>query len=89
MAKTVKEHTDETDQVLKIVNSANALVKKLQAELAISRATLEDLAAMQHPKLVMQVPYAIRGSNTDDKTTPAGVIDRQVKRINELLGDKV
>ena len=89
MTKTVKQHMEETDQVQKLVKSANGLVTKLQAELAQARTTLEELSGMQHPKLVMRVPYGIRGNGKDVETSPAGVIDRQVKRINEILGDKV
>lgn len=89
MTKTVKQHMEETDQVQKLVKSANGLVTKLQAELSQARTTLEELSGMQHPKLLMRIPYGIRGSGKEDETSPAGVIDRQVKRINELLGDKV
>ena len=89
MAKTVKEHLQESDRVESLVKDANALVKKLQSELAVTRTTLEALSEMQHPKIVMQIPYGLRGNQQNDNdTSPSGVISRQVRRINELLGDK-
>lgn len=88
MTKTVKEHLTESDRVSEIVNEANALVKKLQAELAISRTTLEELSEMQHPKLSMRVPYAIRNKTLDDSASPKSIISCQVDRISALLGDR-
>ena len=88
-AKTVKEHIEESDRVTDIVKNANALVAKLQAELAVSRNTLESLLDYQHPKLRMDVPYPIRTTRDDGKATPASVIHVQTQRINALLGDKV
>ncbi len=89
MAKTVKEHIEQSDRVTDIVKDANALVTKLQAELAISRATLEALKDYQHPLHKMQVPYAIRVARDRDEGTPVSIIHIQVSRINALLGDKV
>lgn len=88
MAKTVKEHTQEIDRVSAIIKDANALVLKLQAELAIARGTFEDLRAYQHPLHEMQIPYPFRKNNGPEKQKPANVIDTQISRINDLLGDK-
>lgn len=85
--KTVKAHLEESDRVEAIVKDANAMVKKLQAELATTRVVLEGLSDYQHPKLQMDVPYQIRLS--DDKAmSPKAVINRQIDRINALLGDR-
>lgn len=88
-AKTVKEHIEDSDRVTDIVKNANALVAKLQAELAIARATLDALKDYQHPLHQMTVPYAIRATRDNDKGSPASVIHIQTQRINALLGDKV
>lgn len=89
MAKTVKQHLEESDRVTELVKGANGMVSKLQAELAISRATLDALLEYQHPQLRMDVPYAIRGTRDDGKVTPASIVHKQISRINALLGDKV
>lgn len=88
MAKTVKEHTEESDRVVEIVKNANALVLKLQSELGVARLTLEALSDYQHPLHKMNVPYAIKAGRDRDTDTPATVIRLQVGRINALLGDK-
>ena len=54
---------------------------------ATTRVVLEGLSDYQHPKLQMDVPYQIRLS--DDKAmSPKAVINRQIDRINALLGDR-
>ena len=88
MTKTVKKHLEESDQVTNIVEAANALVKKLQAELALSRETLESLRDYQHPLHKMRVPYGIRNGRNDETGTPVSIIHLQTERINKLLGDR-
>lgn len=86
--KTVKEHLQEADTIKKHIDASNAMVLKLQSELSATRAGLEALIAMQHPALILTVPYALRTSN-DEKLKPADLIKRQIDRINATLGDKV
>lgn len=85
MSKTVKEHLEECKQVSDVIESANALLKKVQAELAIARAVLEELREYQHPKLTMPHPYQLDRSKT---STPKSLIELEIDRINTLLGDR-
>ena len=87
--ETISKHMADCKQVASIIENANALLMKSQKQLAQARDTLEKLREFQHPKMVMQVPYAFqRGGNRDESATPAVVIDRQIAEINSLLGDR-
>ncbi|WP_065321743.1 hypothetical protein [Tritonibacter mobilis] len=88
MSKTVKEHFDECQQVSVVIDNANALLTKTRDELIVARSALEDLRKYQHPEMRMDCPYRLRTQRDEGKTTPAIVIDRAVRRINELLGDR-
>lgn len=91
MGKTVKEHLDASDQVAKQIKSADALVIRLKGELSAARATLDILSEYQHPKIRLEIPYHLRcDKNRDTKScSPRDVIEVQIDRINELLGDRV
>ncbi len=89
MVKTVKEHFEDCKQVSDVIDNANALLTKCQRELDAARAALEALKEYQHPKMKMDVPYHFRPSSGDRQTvTPAALIDKEVARINQLLGDR-
>lgn len=88
MTKTVKDHFEACRDVSKLIDDANALATKLQAELKVSRAAFEALVDFQHPKLMMDYPYEMRRNNDLKNGTPATVIKSQIERINALLGDR-
>ena len=85
-----KAHFENCKQVSQIVDDANALLTKVRDELFVARATLEALAAYQHPKLSMNMPNGIADSSNEREkpVPPAYVITRQIKRINAILGDR-
>lgn len=84
---TVKEHFEECKQVSDVIDRANALLVKCRAELSDARDVLDSLKEYQHPKLTMTAPYRLRAKN-DESLTPKALIEREVARINELLGDR-
>lgn len=88
MTKTVKEHFENCKQVSQVVDDANALLSKVQRELAVARATLEALIDYQHPKLSMDYPYLIKGDCASPSGAPVHLIKVQIRNINELLGDR-
>lgn len=88
MAKTVKEHFEECKQIDQIVDQANALLTKVRIELATARDVLEGLKKYQHPEMRMRVPYQLSSSSDIKEAMPVSVIDIEIKRINELLGDR-
>lgn len=87
MTKTVKQQNEEIDQVKRLLDSGNALAVKLSKELQSARVVLEGLRDYQHPKMSIDVPYHMRAKDRE-KVMPASLIDMQVQRINELLGDR-
>ncbi|WP_120636061.1 hypothetical protein [Ruegeria sp. EL01] len=84
---TVKEHFEECKSVSDVIDNANALLTKCQAELMVARDLLDGLKEYQHPKLTMSVPYRLRAKN-DENLPPKALIDREIDRINALLGDR-
>lgn len=93
VGKSIKDHMDESDQVKKLVDEANALLGRAREELATIREVLTSLRDFQHPKMLIRradTSYLTREvANCGDRDfTPAHLIDRQVARINALLGDR-
>lgn len=87
MNKTVKEHFEDCKQVSEVVDNANALLTKVQTELKYAREVLEKLVDYQHPKLIIATAY-MSWLTKDDKMTPDEMIRAEVRRINNLLGDR-
>lgn len=88
MAKTVAEHIQEADQIKKHVADANALVARLQKITAEARSTLEALkkfAPQEHFQI--DIPYHLR-SERDSVGSMLSILDRQIKGINAILGDR-
>jgi len=88
MSKTVKQHFDECQQVSVVIDNANALLTKTRDELMIARSALEALIKYQHPEMRMDCPYQLTLRSDEGPTSPRIVIERTVRRINELLGDR-
>jgi 16S rRNA G1207 methylase RsmC len=88
MSKTVKNHFEDCKQVSQVIDNANVLLAKCKRELAAARSTLQALKECQHPKMTMDVPYELREGRDRVTKTPAAVIDIEVRRINQLLGDR-
>ncbi len=84
---TVKEHFEECKSVSDVIDNANALLTKCQAELMAARDVLEGLIDYQHPKLSLQAPYRLR-SGSDKSLSPTALIELEISRINTLLGDR-
>ena len=86
-ANTVTEHFEDIKSIEQLMKDGSALLRKVQAELAETRKTLEILKHCQHPKVLVEVGY--RSSISDEKTmSPERLIQLQVERINGLLGDR-
>ena len=86
---SIEEHLAEADRITKIVKDSTAMLKKAQEELKIARMTLEHLREFQHPKLSMEVPYYHKTKySRGAQMTPRDLVDHQIERINDLLGDK-
>lgn len=93
MGKSIKDHMDESDQVKKLVDEANALLARAREELGLIREVLNELRPFQHPKLNIrqrEANYAARrvADCGDNDFAPLHLIDRQIARINALLGDR-
>ena len=86
--KTVKDHIEASDRIIKTVNEANALVKKLRDRLEDIRSTLEALKPYQHDKLKMSMPCHLRAKEMPSELSPRRVIEQEIKRINAILGDR-
>lgn len=87
MSKTVKDHFEDCKQVSDVIDTANALLTKCQRELQVARDVLEALVECQHPKIIMKTPYSLRAQDLEH-SPPDNVIRHEIKRINELLGDR-
>jgi len=93
MSKSIKEHMAEADSVKKIVDDANGLLMKARDELATAREVLTELRVYQHPKLMIDrrsVPHMVcRVADCGENNfPPLHLIDKQISRINALLGDR-
>jgi len=87
--RTVQQHLEACKSVENLLTDSNAMVTRLAAALRATRDTLEALLEYQHPKLAMLPPYHLRANSDPNRSAPpAAVIACQVKRINELLGDR-
>lgn len=87
--KTVKEHTDEADAIVKHVKDANALLEKLKAELDFARTALNKLSEFAPAdKFKIDAPYHLRATSSDNAMSMNQIIKAQTVRINTLLGDR-
>lgn len=87
--KTVKQHIDEADTMVKHVRDADALIVKLRDELDRARSTLHalrDFAPADRFKI--DGPYFLRKPETREGMNMVEIIKAMTKRINELLGDR-
>ena len=87
MAKNIKEHMENCKQVSTIIDDANALLTKTRAELTQARSVLESLLEYQHPKLVIK-SYTVKQVTKNETASPKELINCEIARINELLGDR-
>lgn len=87
---TVAAQFDEADRFVKLIASSGALLKKARDELAQTRATLEALKPAQHPAVRIQIGSALKleREQYDSPVAPLTMIERQIARINTLLGDR-
>ena len=86
--KTIKQHTDEADTIVKHVRDADALIVKLRDELDRTRATLHalrDFAPADRFKI--EGPYHLRKPDSREPMSMLDMIKAQNARINLLLGD--
>lgn len=93
MGKSIKEHMDDSNQVKRLVDDANALLARARDELATVREVLSSLSDFQHPKVIMKrtdASYLARevAECGDRDFTPSHLIGKQIARINALLGDR-
>lgn len=85
---TMVEHLNNSGALEKAIADGNAMAVKLAAELKSSRDAFERLEPQQHPKIHIDTGY----DHNSGKTTQVQAqdyIQRQIKRINDCLGDRV
>ena len=86
--KTVKEHMDETDSIKKHIADSDALVLLLKSQLEESRHVLEKLRHFSPQNhFVVEAGYLLR-EKSEETLSMNGFIDREISRINKLLGDR-
>jgi hypothetical protein len=85
--KTVKEHTDETDQMVRHLKDGDSLIVKLRDQLDEARRAFKWLEEFSHPSFCKSIQYQRVGVEGDKPATMKKVIEAQVARINATLGD--
>jgi len=90
---SLADHLKASEEITKHVEQSDALAKKLGLHLKETRATLEELKIFcPNESFKIRSPYHLRrGDNPSscDEVSMASIIDRQVRRINDILGDRV
>jgi hypothetical protein len=86
--KTIKQHLQEADSIVKTVTDANALVVKLQRQLSEARDVIELLGNWSHPKLSISPLYGpwVPRDTTSMRGTEVATLASG--RISALLGDR-
>ena len=85
---TMKQQADAITTVSKLMGAAMALPERLAKQLREARAVLETLQEYQHPKLSIDLNYSLKDAMGDSRIPPATLIEREIKRINDILGDR-
>lgn len=84
----MKQQAEAITTVRNIMAAAMALPERLAKQLREARAVLEDLKEYQHPKIIINTSHAVRAATSLDQLPPAMLIEAEIKRINEILGDR-
>lgn len=87
MAKTVKEHTDQTDALIQQLKSGDELLKKAQSELYKARNELNTLRKFTHPEFKVD-GGARNNSGHPIVITMDAFLLRRINAISALLGDR-
>lgn len=89
MAKTVKEHLEQADQLKSHVDDADKLVRKLRDELDMARAGFEFLKDFATPDFAKKnAGFKFFGEFKDDTVSMRVMIEARITKINILLGDR-
>lgn len=85
------EHLKASEEIVKHVEQSDALAKKLGEQLKRTRETLETLKAFSpDDRFKVSAPYHLRSDNSNAaEASMNDIINRQIRKINELLGDRV
>lgn len=90
---SLAEHLKASDEIVKHVEQSDALAKSLGEQLKRVRETLEELRAFApDERFTIRAPYHLRQTDnpsSGDELSMKQIIERQVRRINTLLGDRV